>query len=114
MVGAPNILLNGSHNNNASATELLEHGYANIICSDYYSPSLLTSVFLLPKITHISLPEAVNFATLNPARAVKIDEKYGSIMPGKNADLIVVNNDKDIPRVTLVFIDGTIQQQTFL
>lgn len=114
VVGAPNILLNGSHNNNASATELLEHGYANIICSDYYSPSLLTSVFLLPKITHISLPEAVNFATLNPARAVKIDEKYGSIMPGKNADLIVVNNDKDIPRVTLVFIDGTIQQQTFL
>lgn len=114
VVGAPNILLNGSHNNNASATELLELGYANIICSDYYSPSLLASIFLLPKITHISLPEAVNFASLNPAHAVGIDKKYGSITSGKNADLIVVNSDKDVPRVTLVFIDGSIQQQTIL
>lgn len=106
LVGAPNILKKKSHNNNASAIELLENGWAKIICSDYFSPALLLSVFMLPKVTDLSLPETVRFATYYPAQAVNIDRQYGSIAPGKNADIIVVDDRGVVPKVVLAFVDG--------
>jgi N-acetylglucosamine-6-phosphate deacetylase len=44
-------------------------------------------------ITHVGvpLPEAVNMASLNPARALGIDDRLGSIEPGKDASLIVID-----------------------
>ena len=106
VVGAPNILRRGSHNKNASATELLENGLAKIICSDYYSPALLPAIFMLPQISKITLPEAVSFATYYPAQAVCLDNIYGSIAPGKNADIIVVDTKGTVPRVLAAFVDG--------
>lgn len=113
LVRAPNIFKGGSHNNNISATELLQNGYAKIICSDYYSPVLLASIFRLPKITKLTLPEAVSFATYYPAQAVGIDNRYGSIKPGKNADIIVVNNNGSVPTVVLTFVDGVNRLQLY-
>lgn len=106
VVGAPNILRKGSHNQNASATELLKNGWAKIICSDYYSPALLPAIFMLPQISQITLPEAVSFATYYPAQAVRLDHIYGSIAPGKNADIIVVDNRSTVPKVLIAFVDG--------
>lgn len=106
VVGAPNILRKGSHNKNASATELLKNGWAKIICSDYYSPALLPAIFMLPQISQISLPEAVSFATYYPAQAVHLDHTHGSIAPGKNADIIVVDNRSTVPKVLIAFVDG--------
>lgn len=111
VVGAPNILRRGSHNKNASAIELLKNGLAKIICSDYYSPALLPSIFLLPKITQITLPEAVSFATYYPAQAVHLEDVYGSIAPGKNADIIVVDISGTVPKATVVFVDGAKKHQ---
>lgn len=113
IVGAPNILRQGSHNKNASAIKLLENGYAKIICSDYYSPALLPSIFLLPKITKITLPEAVSFATYYPAKAVRLDHAYGAIAPGKNADIIVVDIKDTIPKVVVAFVDGKKRHQLY-
>ena len=106
LVGAPNILRGGSHNKNASALELVESGCANIICSDYYSPSFLPSIFLLPRITQVTLPEAVSFATYYPAKAVHLDHLYGSIAPDKNADILIVDLKSEIPKVVIAFVDG--------
>lgn len=113
LVGAPNILKGKSHNNNASAIELLKKGWAKIICSDYYSPSLLMSLFLIPKISELSLSEAVRFASYYPAKAIGIDSMYGSISPGKIADLIIIDASKKIPCVILTFINGKITQQLY-
>jgi alpha-D-ribose 1-methylphosphonate 5-triphosphate diphosphatase PhnM len=44
VVGAPNILLGGSHSGNMSATEAILQGCADIVCSDYY-PRLSFTVF---------------------------------------------------------------------
>lgn len=111
LVGAPNILKGKSHNNNASAIELLKKGWAKIICSDYYSPSLLVSLFLIPKISELSLSEAVCFASYYPAKAIGIDSMYGSISPGKIADIIIIDASKNTPCVVLAFINGKITQQ---
>jgi len=43
------------------------------------------------KFTSCSLEEAVNSISLNPARLLGLDDHKGSIEPGKNADLVVMN-----------------------
>lgn len=113
LVGAPNVLRKKSHNNNASAIELLKNGWAQIICSDYFSPALLLSVFMLPKVTQLSLPEAVRYATYYPAKAVNIDNQYGSISPGKKADIIVVEDRGSVPKVVLAVVDGQQKHKLF-
>lgn len=43
--------------------------------------------------TGCSLPEAVRCATLNPARLLGIDDRKGSLAPGKDADLVIFDED---------------------
>ena len=55
--------------------------------------------------------EAIRIATLNGATFLGLAGRIGSIAPGKNADLIVVNGNpaakiSDIENVTIVFKDG--------
>ncbi len=55
--------------------------------------------------------EALRIATLNGARFLHLDDRIGTIAPGKDADLVVVEGDpsariSDIERVVLVFKDG--------
>jgi len=109
LVGAPNIMKNGSHNKNISALDLIKAGYAYIICSDYYTPALLQSIFIIAQNTNIPLYEAVKYSTLNPAIALGIQDEYGSIAIGKKADIIIVSNDEIIPRVYKVLVNGKVK-----
>ncbi len=109
VVGAPNIVLGRSHNNNISAKELIRNNCANIICSDYFSTTLLIAVFSLFNEKICTLPEAVKLATLNPAKAIGIDEEYGSIAEDKVADLIIVKYDDDIPKLSATFVGGKLK-----
>ena len=54
---------------------------------------------------HIPLETAIRAATINPAVAVGIDKEYGSIAPGKHANITFV--DKDL-NVVMVMKDGVI------
>jgi imidazolonepropionase-like amidohydrolase len=61
----------------------------------------------------IPAAEVLRIATINAARIMKHDRELGSIVPGKLADLIVVDGNpvqriSDIRRVTLVMKDGTL------
>lgn len=109
IMGAPNIVLGRSHYNNANAALLLLNHWANTICSDYFSPSLLLAVFALSDNYKIPLYDSVKFATLNPAKAVHIEDKYGSIEVGKVADLIVVNHCKPFPKIMKTLIAGEVK-----
>lgn len=58
-----------------------------------------------------SLPEAIRIATRNGAEFLGLADKIGSIAPGKQADLAVIEGDParnitDIEKVVLVFKDG--------
>ena len=60
LVGAPNLVLGGSHSGNIAAIDLLRDGQADILSSDYVPASLMESVFKLPSAdVGIALPEAV-------------------------------------------------------
>jgi imidazolonepropionase-like amidohydrolase len=55
--------------------------------------------------------EAIHIATLNGAKFLGIDDRTGSIVPGKQADLVVIEGDpaariSDIENVRVVFKDG--------
>jgi len=106
VVGAPNILLGGSHSGNMSASEAICEGCADILCSDYYPPAILHSIFVMNKQYNIPLWEMVNKATLMPARAMKIDEDYGSIEIGKKADLLIIDVLDGYPVITQILVDG--------
>ncbi|HVE79652.1 MAG TPA: amidohydrolase family protein [Gemmatimonadaceae bacterium] len=59
----------------------------------------------------IPAPEVLRIATINAAKIMKHDRELGSVVPGKLADLVVVNGSpatrvSDVRRVTLVMKDG--------
>lgn len=107
LLGAPNILLGGSHSGNLSAEEAVKAGCADILCSDYYPQALLRAVFYLFDKKILSLPDAVKLCTLSPAKAVGISDTTGSVEVGKNADILIVNlNENGTPELKSVFVDG--------
>ena len=106
VVGAANIMRNGSHSGNLSATEAVLEDCADIICSDYYPAAILHSIFLMHTKYNVPLTEMVSKATLNPAKAMGTDNEYGSIEPGKKADVLIVDILDGYPVITHVFVDG--------
>ena len=112
VVGAPNILLGGSHAGNLTASEAIKEGIADILCSDYYPASILHAIFMMEHQGQ-QLPEMVRMATLNPAKAVGIDDQVGSIEAGKKADLLIVQElPNHFPAITHVLVDGVIVSET--
>ncbi len=113
MAGAPNILLGGSHNGNLSAPEAILANSIDILCSDYYPPALLHSVFTMHNKLGVNLVEMFRMLTINPAKAVNMDQEIGSIIEGKKADLLVIEKiEPDFPVITVVIVDGKLVQRT--
>ncbi len=94
LFGAPNVLMGRSHSGNVSAIDAIKDKCADILCSDYYPQALIQSVLKLYKQNILSLNEACNMVSLNPAKAMGIEHMTGSIEVGKQADFIVVKDDK--------------------
>lgn len=54
-----------------------------------------------------------NLVTINPARAVKMDNIIGSIEENKKADIILIEKiEGDFPVITAVFVDGKLITRT--
>jgi alpha-D-ribose 1-methylphosphonate 5-triphosphate diphosphatase len=111
VMGAPNVMLGRSHSGNVSAIEAIRGGCADILCSDYYPSSLLHSAFKLEAEHILTLPQAVRMLTLNPAKAMGIDEEFGSVAIGKKADLLVARKIRGCPMIDKCFIDGRAAMQ---
>jgi alpha-D-ribose 1-methylphosphonate 5-triphosphate diphosphatase len=112
-IGAPNVLLGGSHSGNLSAREAVLDGSADILCSDYYPAAILHAVFMLADEEGIGLAPAVRLATLNPAEAVKMGDELGSLKPGKKADVLIVERlEGGFPAVTATIVDGRVIMTT--
>ena len=48
--------------------------------------------------TDLPVWEAVNAASLNPAKRIGVDERKGSLETGKDADIAIVNENFDVLR----------------
>lgn len=46
--------------------------------------------------TNLTLNEAVNLATINPAKSINIDDKKGSLEEGKDADITIFSNEFEV------------------
>jgi alpha-D-ribose 1-methylphosphonate 5-triphosphate diphosphatase len=104
-VGAPNVVRDTSHGNNLKATAAIENGAADIICSDYYPPAMLAAVFKLAA-AGMELPRAVRMVSLNPARALGLEQQYGSLEVGKQADLVLVELYRNHPFIRKTLVGG--------
>ncbi|MBB6449917.1 alpha-D-ribose 1-methylphosphonate 5-triphosphate diphosphatase [Geomicrobium halophilum] len=113
VMGAPNIILGGSHNNNLSALEALKSGAVDVLCSDYYPPAMLQAAFYLYKHGFLSIPESINLISYNPAKALSI-ESTGALKPGLDADILIVNDNSVYPAVERTILKGfTVGQLTY-
>ncbi len=113
IAGAPNILLGGSHTGNLSAAEAIQERVIDIICSDYYPPAMLHGIFEMNKNYGEDLHHLFQLVTINPARAVNMEDELGSIAVGKKADLLVIEQmDDGFPIITSTMVDGKLIMQT--
>lgn len=107
VLGAPNVLLGGSHSGNVSATEAILDGSVDILCSDYYPASMLHCLYKLHREKGLHLEDLINLVSLNPARAVGLENELGSVEYGKLADLLVVRSlESGYPVVTQALVGG--------
>lgn len=92
IMGGPNLVKGGSHSGNVSAAALAQLDLLDIFSSDYVPSSLLLAAFLLHHKLGWNMPKAVNTVSLNPARAIGLDDR-GEIAVGKRSDLIRVRDN---------------------
>lgn len=113
VAGAPNVLLGGSHSGNLGAADAIQNQSIDILCSDYYPAAMLHAIFELVNTYGMDLADMVRLVTINPAKAVKMDDEIGSIETGKKADLLIIEKlSDDFPVITGVFVDGKLIQKT--
>ena len=66
------------------------------------SSTLLNQMLpVLVDVVGVPLVEAVRMATLNPARAIGVDDRKGSLLPGMDADIAIFNDDFTAWRVMI-------------
>ncbi len=106
LMGAPNLVLGGSHSGNVSAMELGQAGVLDIVSSDYVPSSIIQGVFKLWQAgAKRSLPEAIATVSRTPAQITKLSDR-GEIAVGKRADLVRVAMDEHTPVVSNVWRAG--------
>lgn len=106
LMGAPNLVLGGSHSGNVSASQLMDLDLVDIFSSDYVPQSLIQAMFLITRHSRHSLAAVAQRFTLRPARAIGLESDRGSLAVGKRADLVVVHDDGLMPRVVEVIGQG--------
>ena len=85
---------------------IIEDGIANMPDFSSFAGSVATTDRLVRvMVQKAGLPvwEAVKMASLNPASFLGIQETYGSIQPGKSADLLIFDDDV---RISSVYVSG--------
>lgn len=105
VMGAPNIVLGGSHSGNISALEIFKAGMLNVLSSDYVPMSLLIAPFQLHRNQGISLHESIALVSANPARMVGLSDR-GHLAEGLLADVLRVRMIEERPVITHVFVNG--------
>lgn len=106
VMGAPNLLREGSASGNLSALEVFRRGLLDGLCSNYYPASLLHAVVDLVARGHARLAEAFRLVTLHPAQALGMDAESGSLEPGKRADVVVIGRRRGVAVITRVLRAG--------
>ena len=87
---------------------LVEDGVAWLPDRSYFAGSVATAdrlVRTMKEAAGVPLPEAVRMMTLTPARVMGVQARKGSLAPGKDADIVLFDDDI---RVQLVMARGRV------
>jgi alpha-D-ribose 1-methylphosphonate 5-triphosphate diphosphatase len=104
VMGAPNIVLGGSHSGNVSAMELAGEGLLDILTSDYVPSSMLHAAFLLADRGY-PLHNTIASVTSKPADVLGLADR-GRIAPGLRADLLRVRLVDGVPVIRGLWVGG--------
>ncbi len=87
---------------------IVQDGVAWLPDRSFFAGSVATAdtlVRMMRAVRGVSLPQAVRMITLTPARIMGVQARKGSLEPGKDADLVLFDDDL---RVHLVMVRGKI------
>lgn len=106
VMGAPNLMLGGSHAGNIATADLADAGILDAMSSDYVPASLLPAALQLPnRHPRLDLAAAIRTVTKTPADAVGLTDR-GEIAVGKRADLVRVHCRAAVPVIRAVWREG--------
>jgi alpha-D-ribose 1-methylphosphonate 5-triphosphate diphosphatase len=106
LMGAPNVLLGGSHSGNVSARALAEEGILDILSSDYVPSSLVAGAMALADVPAVGgVAGAIRLVTKTPATVAGFHDR-GEIAVGKRADLLRLTIADGYPVVREVYREG--------
>jgi alpha-D-ribose 1-methylphosphonate 5-triphosphate diphosphatase len=109
VLGAPNVMLGGSHVKRLGAAEAAAAGLCSVLTSDYYYPALLHAPFLLERLGALPFTKAWDLVSSNAARAVGLTDR-GAIAPGLRADLVLIDDrDSSLPVVRASIVAGELR-----
>ncbi len=83
----------------------VKNGRATLLNSDTLAGSTSNLLEELQNVVSFGMPleDAITAVTLTPARAIRMDDKIGSLAVGKCADLVLLNSDLTLDSV---YVDG--------
>lgn len=90
-MGAPNALRGQSYSGNLSARDAHAAGVLDLLAADYHPTAMLPAVLVLAKTDPLGLAGATRLTTLNPARALGLEDR-GEIRVGLRADLAIASD----------------------
>ena len=89
IMGAPNVLLGGSHRGALATIDAVKSRMCDILVSDYYYPAMLHAPFKLAHEGACTLADAWRMVSEQPAAALGLADR-GRIASGRRADLLLV------------------------
>lgn len=98
IMGSPNAYRGKSTSDNLSAMDAIRAGLVDILATDYYPAAMLHTAFKLASTGEMPLHQSIKLVSTNPAEAIGLTDR-GSIEVGKSADLVLVHEDEQLPRV---------------
>jgi len=104
VMGAPNIVLGGSHSGNVSAMALADEGLLDILTSDYVPASMLHAAFILAQ-RGLELHDAIAMVSSRPAAALGFTDR-GQVAAGLRADLLRVRVVDGLPVIGGIWVAG--------
>ena len=95
-----------------SATDNIRKGLGNILCSDYYYPSLINAPAELAKKDIMDFPSAWDMISKNAAYAANLFDR-GEIVEGKRADLVLLDSTAPIySQLAATLVAGNVVYQS--
>ncbi len=104
IMGAPNLIRDGSHSGNVSAADLARADLLDIVSSDYVPALMISSAFKLADIWG-DLPRAFRTVTAEPAGATGLSDR-GRLATGCLADIVRLHMHGDVPVIRAVWRGG--------